>query len=345
MTRKPMFWLGSLALLATLTLMALPVQAANRSDRTAEVSARVDPAKYLPDDTIFYMSVSLKPILESKLLPKDAIAKAKEALKNEKEAQQYLSLLGLDPFKDFDSVTLAGTSLTVKEKVFGIVTGRFNVEKFQKVGEKLAKEKAEVVKLKQNGAYKVWEITPPNNPTAIFAVMVDKSTILFTPDEDLLKEGLAKHAGKKKAALQKDISAYLKQVPEKTGFSFLLLGSAFANVPFPLPDQAKAILEKITAISADAQVADEIKIQLAVKTKDKDSAKSIGENAQLALGQAPNLIDLMINNVPKLVPLKDVIKQFVADIKVSTNDMSVTFKAVITKEMIDVIKKELKKDD
>jgi hypothetical protein len=112
-----------------------------------------------------------------------------------------------------------------------------------------------------------------------------------------------------------------------------------------LPDQAKAIFEKLTTISASAQIADEIKIQLGLSTKDEDTANLIGSGAQFALAGAPKMIDDAIERTPQLVPLKDVIKQFVKSIKVTTKDMSVTFKGVITKEMIEALKKLEKKDD
>jgi hypothetical protein len=336
MTRNPLYRRGALALTVALTLIAAPAQAA-------------DQAKFLPNDTVIYVSVNFKQILESKLIPKDLIAKAKEWVNGQEEIQKYLKPLGLDPFKDIESLTMAQTSITEQEKGFGIITGSFELEKFQKVAEKVAKENEELLKIKKSGTYTVWEITIPNVPNTISAVMVDKHTIIFTPDEDLLKEGLAKADGKKKTELKKEVAAYLKKSDKKTSLSFMLLGSILSKAPFPgqMPDAAKAILDKLEVISGSINVTDDIKLNLSVIAKDTETAGLIGFSAKFGLAQVPNLIDTFAQQFEQIAPFKDVIKDFVKTIKITTKDMTVSATATITKDMIDKVVKELskKKDD
>jgi hypothetical protein len=336
MIHSSLFRRSALTLTLTLALaLAVPAQAAHHT-------------KYLPNDTVIYFTVNLKQALESKLIPKDAIAKAKDWLKGQEEVQKYLTLLGVDPFTDFESLTFASTSITEQEKGLAIIHGKFDVEKFQKTAEKVAKENEDVLKIKKIGDYKVWEISVPNAPTSALAVIVDKTTIIVTPDEELLKEALAKAGGKKTTELKKEVAAYLKKA-KKTSLSFMVLGSVLSKAPIPgaQAEQAKLILDKLDLISGSVNVTDDIKIHLSVTAKDVETAALIGFGLKAGLIQAPKLIDGYADQFEKLAPFKDLIKAFIKTIKVNTKEMVVSTTATITKEMLDTLMKELKtaKDD
>src|SRR5262245_57883976 len=107
--------LGALALAAA--LMASPARAA-------------DATKYIPADADVAFGVNIQQILNSPVVKTHFLEKLKKALEANKDATQLLELLGLDPFKDIDTMVSA-MNPTEREQFTVILTGKFNVRKIE----------------------------------------------------------------------------------------------------------------------------------------------------------------------------------------------------------------------
>jgi hypothetical protein len=335
MTRKYRAWFGPLAVALTLALFAVPTRAA-------------DHTKYLPNDTAAYLNVNFRLILDSKLVPKDALAALKAELDKHDEVKKVLNSLGFDPFKDLDALTVAASAFDA-EKVMAILTGRFNADKIYKVAAEFAKKNEDALKITKLGDQKLIEFTPENSPNTIYAVVVDKYTILASTNKEMIKDGLAKAAKKKTTELKKEVAAFLKKVNKKDGLTFMIRGDliaqASANAPIPgqQAEMVKTVLDQLELISGGVTLADNVILHLGITTKDKGTAALLALGLAAGLKQAPQAIDKLAENMEQLAPFKEMIKDFVKAIKVKKNENTVTLHATLTKELIEKLGKELKK--
>src|SRR5262249_13170225 len=159
-------------------------------------------------DTGALVRINFQQLQQSELL-KPVVAQLKEQLKKG-QAQKHLEALGFDPLKDLGTFTLAGPLTMKPEKYLVIITGKFDVDKFQKAAKDAAEKSNEALKITKYGKYTVWEITPPNTrppiPETFYQAMVDENTVLFSGGKTTIHEALDKAAGKKKTMLSKEIA-------------------------------------------------------------------------------------------------------------------------------------------
>src|SRR5437667_327832 len=86
--------LRTLSALSLVVLLAVSVRAA-------------EPDRYLPDDTAMVVTVNIKQALDSPLGKTHIVPIVQGRLGRRAEVAEGLTALGLDPLKDFDSLTLA----------------------------------------------------------------------------------------------------------------------------------------------------------------------------------------------------------------------------------------------
>jgi hypothetical protein len=332
-----------LALALAVAFQASPARAVD----SKIVPKKGNPQDFLPNDSEYVVTISVRKILDAPLVKKN-LDVVKQILKGE-EAQKYLKPLAFDPLKDVDTITSAGPVTMDKDKGLGILTGKFDVAKFHKRAEEFAKDKGEILKITKSGNYKVWEITPPNKntnvqlPKTIYAVLLDKNTLVFSAGKDYINEAIAKAAGTKKTALKKELAALLKKVDKKLALSAVVLaapiGNALENAPIPGDiDKVKEGLEKLTAISAGVQLGDDIKIQVGIGAKDKDTAKEISKKINQALLAAPLLIQLAAGD-ERVAPFVDVAKDLLNAVKAKRDSNTVNITLTITKELMGKLEK------
>src|SRR5436190_15642001 len=112
--RRPQCW----SLLAVLSLgWAIPAGATD-----------IDP--YLPNDTEIVAQLNIRQLLDSPLIKQLVLEHLKNALKSSGEAETIFQELGLDPFTDLSTVTLAGPGGDDPTRGVAIVHGKFNLGKF-----------------------------------------------------------------------------------------------------------------------------------------------------------------------------------------------------------------------
>jgi hypothetical protein len=339
MTRNSRLWFGALTLVAA--LQALPVQAA-----PDKLAGKPDPLLYLPNDSEYVVTVNLRKILDSALV-KDHVALAKLVLQNNEHYKTFVPA-GFDPFKDLDTFTSAGPITTDKDKGLVIVTGKFEVAKFHKHAEELAKKKEGLIKVTKLGNHKLWEITPKGEDESKgYMLLLDKNTLLVSGSKDYLNEAVAKAAGQKKAELKKEMAALLKKADKKQVVSVAVLTSPIAKVlenneNIPNVEQAKGLLDKLNGITAGVTLGDEVKIEVGVGTKDKETAKEMSKKANQALLGAPLAIGFLLGQNEQLAPFVDVVKELINATKVKSSEAVLNVKVTLTKDFLKKVDKLIK---
>jgi hypothetical protein len=304
---------------AVVLAVAVPVRAA-------------DIDKYLPDDAGLVVHINVKQLLESDVVKKYGLEKAREHLKSNEEANKILEELGFDPFKDLTSVTLTIPSIEMEPKTYIIAHGQFDVAKIEAKAEEVAKNMGDVLKIEKEGNHKIYEVNPPGNPKPGFVALPDKNTIVISTEKEFVVASFARASGQKKVELKKDVQDILEKVDGKQSLWMAVPGSVLAKgiAQFPVPDDAKAKVEKVNSVSAGVTVATDIKLGFTLQAKSADNAKELAEDSKKGLDELKGQAGTITALQPKLAFLADL----VGSLKVDTEGTAVTIKGEVSQELI-----------
>jgi len=282
--------------------------------------------------------LNVKQLVDSELVKKYALEKAREALNDAGHVADVLKDLGFDPLKDLDQIIAASPSGGESDRGLLIVHGRFDLAKFKAKGEETAKDYPNHLKIQkvpdglggQNVVYEVVTDNPSGGEMTIFVALAGKDTLLASPGKDYVVDALKKAGAKGKAALKdKEFQALLEKMNPKQSFSIAAVGSALTKAE--LPEEAKAALEKVATLGGGITVDDGVKIEVAIGAKDADAAKDLSKTLNDGLKQGLLLVTALAGANEQLNPLLDVIKS----VKVGVKEKVVTIKAAIDADAID----------
>jgi hypothetical protein len=306
---------GGLALAAL--LLAVPARA-----------AVVD--KLLPNDTEVVLSISVKQILAAPLTQKLPLDKAKQALKEQGEAQDVLKELQFDPFTDLDSITVAGPAGNEPDRGLIVVHGKFDVAKFQAKAKQVAKDMPDTLKIHEikGSELSLYEVNAPlpgpagNANGPMYVALLGKDTLVASQGKDYVLDAVDKAAGKKKTELKsKDVAALIDRIPADQSLWLALPGAALAKSPLAgSNDDAKQIIDAIQDASASVAITKDVKAQLSVTAKNADNAKMLGKKIKDGLNTGLGLLLTVAANQEGLEPIIETLKK----IKPSVKDKVVT---------------------
>ena len=332
-------WMAALAL--TLCLCAAPVRAAD-----------VDP--YLPNDTEAIVTVNVKQILDSAFVKKYGLEAIKEALKDD-SAQKLMKDLEFDPLKDVDLI-INSASASEKERGLLIVHGRFEVAKFEAKAETVAKDQPKSLKIVKvpdggGGEYKLYEVakTPGLEGQKLvlkdkpgYLALLDKRTLVASPQKDLMIEALDKAAGKKKTALKsKELQSLIEKSDAKQSVWIAALHDVLArNVPGGDEGLVKEKVDKVTALTGGVTIDKEVKLDLVLATNNADDADDLRETINDSVATGIGVLGVLSGKNKALLPLIDILKT----IKAGGKEKAVVINGQITGEVMEKALKSLPKN-
>ncbi|MFO0967129.1 MAG: hypothetical protein U0793_16305 [Gemmataceae bacterium] len=310
-------------------------------------SVRGADTKLLPNHTEWMFSINLKQIFDSPLVKANKenvdqlLALAKNALPPDEGAEKFLKAAGFDLLKDTVSLSVSGPAGTDPDKLVIMVEGRFQKAKFLDAADQFAKAAGDVVKVGKIGDTKVFEISVPGEKV-IHAALVNEKTLVATASKDILADVIARDSGTKKSALKKEIQGLLDTVSGKQSLNFVATGAAIAqgikNAPnIPNPDAVAAALGQIDGLSGAITLTKEVQFQLAVNTKDADTAQKMAQGAQLALGAVKAMVQEKAKTDEKAAIAADVLKT----LRVTNMGPNILFRGEITLDALEKIFKNL----
>ncbi len=298
---------------------------------------------YLPDDSEVVLTVNVRQILDSPLVKKYGLQKARDALKDFDQVEAVLKDLGFDPFKDLERVTVASPGGTEKDRGLLIVHGSFNLDKFKSKGEEAARDYPDYLKIHKvpagaGATHVVYEVTPPDADTPIFVALPGKDTLLASPGKDYVVDALKKAARKAKPALKnKEMQGLLEKMDERQSVSVAALGSALTKGGGG-PAAVKAQAEKVEAVGGGLTVGEDLKVEVALATKTADGARELHDSLDKGLKQALALLSVLTSAQKELNPALEVVKA----LRVTIKGKVVTVKGRVP---ADVLEDALKKDE
>src|SRR5205085_2249732 len=157
---------------------------------------------------------NVRQILDSPLVKQHGLEKLKQELGKNEQAQKALKAAGLDPFKDVDTITVAGSVHPggKKDDKSGLVVvrGRFDPSRIRSTVEEYAKDNAKDLKIESKGGKpEVYEVTGKGDKDPMFVAFADKNTMVVSPAEDITRKAAGGEGG--------DLNADLKKALGKVG--------------------------------------------------------------------------------------------------------------------------------
>jgi hypothetical protein len=305
-----------LGLVVAVLLAAVPAQA-----------GEVD--KYLPDDTEFVLTINVKQILDSGLVKKYGLENAKMALQGIDQVNDILKDLGFDPFKDLDTVLIAGPGGNEQDKLLITVHGRFNLDKFKAKGDDAAKANSDNLKIHKIGGKVVYEVTVAELPLPVFVSLVDRTTVLISPGKDYVVDALKKVDAEKATVKNKEFATLLERMDGKQSLSMAAIGSALTKGDVPGP--IKEVVELLDAVGGGITIGDDVKLEMVASAKTAKDAKAINDKINDGLTQGLAILALLAGQNKDLAPVLDIAKT----IKSTARNKTVTVKGEISAELIE----------
>jgi len=313
-------------------------------------AAHAQPSKLFPADTDLVFTINLRQILDSPLVKKYGLDKAKEGfdslLQASDDAKKIFDGLGLNPFTDIDRLVSTGSVSTDKDKGVGIIEGRFNPTKWKAVAADAAKNNGDVLKLGKLGNLDLWEVSIPGQDQNLFVVMPDAKTILFASKKGLLEDTLAQHAGTKAVNLKPLVKAMVARTSDKQSLSVLALSAGLIKALKESPQiqmlpnaeviekaipQLEKLAPEVPGVSLSITITDEVKFSVGLNAKDAKTAKQISGLASVGVLGLGALAAQAAQNDEKLAPLVELVQ----NLKIAVEGNTVMIRGAITAAMIE----------
>jgi hypothetical protein len=229
--------------------------------------------KYLPEDTELVLHANIRQALDSPLAKKYLLPQITESLKGQREAQEILTALGLDPLSDVHSLTMAAPGKVSDKKWTVVLQGNFDLAKIQAAVEAFSKTQADAVNVLKEGGITIYELHDPKHSQSAFAAFVDKENLIVSTTKDNVTKPFKK-ATKNEPTLNKHLAEMLK---EGNGKETLWLAMVPDELKKSLPQdkQTMDIAKKVLSFKAGITLTDGVQVSLRVQATDDKGARDV----------------------------------------------------------------------
>jgi hypothetical protein len=288
-----------------------------------------DISKYLPDGTLLVVTLNLKQLMDAPLVKQD-----EQAFKAGMEAMtKALEGFGVNPAQDLSRVILAGGA--DPRRTVLLLEGNFDADKFTTKIKELVADKKNNISEGGDGAkvkHFKFKIPPgalpqPGMPNEFVFAHLDKNFLVAAADVEALEDAVAKRDGKK-ADVGKEIVELIGKINPKQTLSLVVV---------PAPEMlAGSPVDGLTSVTGGVTVADGIKTDILLATKDGDTAKNLAQMITEGLNQVKQILPIIAAQQPNFGPKEQKMVQDVMDtFKATAAENGVMLRGNITKEFIE----------
>jgi hypothetical protein len=293
-----------------------------------------DVSKYLPDGTLFVVTFNIKQLMDAPLVKTDEKA-FKDGMS---EISKALEGFGVDPNKDLKRIVIAAGMDFPKALV--LLEGKFDADKVHGKLKEMAKDKKHNLTVADDDKlvhYKLKlpkaPIPQPGLPSELLLAPLDENFLAVAMEKDALSDAVAKMGGKK-AEIKEDVVALIGKIDPKETLSLVVV---------PPPEMlAGGPVDGLKTVTGGVTVAEGIKTNILLSTKDADSAKSLAQMINEGLNQMKQFLPLIASQQPNFGPKEQKMATDLIDLfKASAGEEGVRLQGNVTKEFIE---KNAKKD-
>jgi hypothetical protein len=260
--------------------------------------------KYLLNDTDGVVTLNVRQLVEAPVFKKHYQGSLQKLIASNKDVQQALTALGLDPFKDIERVLVVhGESshrlddkpgAPGKSSLFLVVRGKFDTAKIHAKANQVAKDIPDLLKIEKTAAGPIYRLALAE---PFYVVVPDGTAIVGSFFKDQVQEALDKGQGKRKTDLKfKDVQGLIAKVDAKqtlwlvaTGrmaHSFDTTEKLVNGKKVPVTTKDTLANGGVETIVGGLTAGDGMSSALTISAKDADTAKKVADFIQMDLNQA-----------------------------------------------------------
>jgi hypothetical protein len=267
---------------------------------------------FLPKETDMVVSLNLRQMVDSPIGKKYAADLAKSMLSNNKQIQQALNSLGLDPLTDFSRITTGiGLDDLSHPKAVVVVEGKFDVKKINDMLDGLVENEPAKFSLEKVGGKTLYKIAAPDLPVPMYGAIVDANLIVFSPVKDCVRAGFDAATSARNPEIKKEVADLLAKADRKASL-FVTAYTKGKLDSVPLPVEMKKLIEQIHSITAELKVDQDVQLELSVGAAGNDEAKKVRDIVAGGIDLMKIQIKVAVGQQPELQPLVDVVNTMTA---------------------------------
>lgn len=311
------------------------------------VLGATEPDVLLPAETDQISFVNVKRLAGSSLVKNHLMKEIKEKLKAT-QLPTWLEEMGIDPWKDVETVTLGMTGPKDKPEkdekqpktdpmAFLILRGTFNGEKLMTAGEKATREFGDKVSIVKEGELKLIKVKT-DEKNFFYVTMIDEKTVVGASSSKLIQEALKQADDRKaKSRVRPSLADLVRKLDDKAVYfqAMEVEPDMFKNIgENPLVEDIELLKKQLAAMTSYAitvQVGTDVSMELATAMKGKEDAAAFGESAKQMVEKGRALLPLVAVGAAEWTPVVNDLKK---SMKVTVEGEIVKLKAKISGDAI-----------
>lgn len=329
-----------LSFVAAIILLAAPAPA-----------AEID--KYLLNDTDAVVTLNVRQLVDAPLFQKHYLENLQKSFAGNKEVDQALKDLGLDPFKHIDRILAVHgeSSHRLDDKPGGpgkssllfIIRGKFDATKIHARANQFAKDVPELLKVEKTPAGPIYKLALAE---PFYIAVPDATAVVGSFFRDQILDALDKGSGKRKTDLKfKDVQTLIGKADGKQSLWLVATGRvahSFDTVEKVINGKKVPVTVKDTlanggvdTIVGSLTASDGISSEITIAAKNADMAKKVADFIQMDLNQAVEKAAKASLEAKYLEPLR----VFLLAMQIKPDGKVVNIKSDVgAKELADVLK-------
>jgi hypothetical protein len=262
---------------------------------SAAWAADIDP--YTPADSEWVLHINVKQLTGAPALTRYGAEALKSGLHSSADALKPLTALGLDPVKDIQTVTAAGSGLLQFDRALLIVHGGRDADSLRQAADRLVKEPSSAWKSETVDGVTLFVLRDRDQPPTYLAILAD-GTVLLSPGKKYVMAAAALD-GKKPAKVSEALRKLVEKADATDDVWLAAVKSEAIQKVLAKQPHTMGIADEVTAFTGRLKIGDDAQIGFSVHTREKKAA----EEAASLLDAAKGFASLLLKPIDGIGPL------------------------------------------
>lgn len=286
----------------------------------------IPPDPLLSDDAEFALTINVRALAGSPFFRSYLQNFAREVLTQKEPLRTVWQALAIDPLADGDSLLLSAPASLSGEKYVVVLRGRFNREKLQKAADAWAVNNPTTLQIDKVQGQMVYEFKV--GLTSLLACLLDEGTLVITRNRADLDEAIAKKAGKRKPAINKELEKLLSRIDGQATVGVAVVVSPALKKELATSPETEKLFAGLGNAHGSITLGDDCTMRLMIGARDAKTATELRQFAEAVKA----ILSLAAMDSPKHAP---VLTMLVGGLQITSGADGVTIGGKATKEQIE----------
>jgi hypothetical protein len=245
--------------------------------------ADVDP--YAPADSEWVLRLNVKQLAAAPVVVKYAAEQLRAGLRAEAALLAPLTALGIDPLKDVESFTAAGSGLPEDRQALLVARGGFDAARLRATADALVKQQPTIWKALKEGDLTVYELSDRSGKVLAYLAVPRAGTVLIAGRRKYVTTAAAADPDKP-AKVSEDLRKLVQKADARDDLWLASVTPQRVRKLLARSQYASGIADDVTAFTARLTVGTDLKVAFNVHTKGEKSAEEVAQLLDAARGLA-----------------------------------------------------------